>query len=212
MVALAPVLLAACSNVGVAPPPPTSGNKSGGELVHGQWQFQYSPGMPAGPTKEAGGWHFDFPKADGVHYLVVGSNGPASGMKQIALDYEVTTTGNPVFEFRTAANNTCPTPLGNVSLYMQRKGDDLSGAGAYEYYRFWSRPLLSELKAGPATLTVPLTDDNWISVYGKHGQLAGALSNLQAIGMTFGGGCFAGHGVYVTGGTARFIAKSYSVN
>lgn len=199
-------------NDGVAPPPPATGNKSGGELISGNWQFQYSQGVPSAPTKAAGGWHFDFPKADGVHYLVTGSNGLAPGMKQIVLKYEITTNDNDLtFEYKTAANNTCESPKANVSLYFQRKGDDLSGQGAYANYRFWSRPLLSELKAGPAELAVPLTPDNWINVWGQQYDLTGALSNLQAIGMTFGGGCFAGHGVYVSGGTARFTATSYQV-
>ena len=204
-------LLTACGSVPTPPPAPTSGNtKANGELVSRPWVFQYSPNA-VGSNHIQGALSFDFPNKDGIHYLVTGVNGMAPGMSSITLDYEVLTTGNPVFEFRTAADNTCPAPLGNVSLYMQRKGDDISGTGAYEYYRFWSRPLLSELKSGTATLTVPLKPDQWITVYGKQYDLSGALPNLQAIGMTFGGGCFAGHGVYVTGGTAKFNMKSYLV-
>jgi hypothetical protein len=37
------------------------------------------------------------------------------------------------------------------------------------------------------------------------------LGDLQAIGMTFGGGCFAGHGLFVTGGTATFILKEFQL-
>jgi hypothetical protein len=33
--------------------------------------------------------------------------------------------------------------------------------------------------------------------------------NVGNIGMTFGGGCFAGHGVNISGGTARFSLTSY---
>jgi hypothetical protein len=30
--------------------------------------------------------------------------------------------------------------------------------------------------------------------------------------MTFGGGCFFGHGVWVSGGDARFILNNYVIN
>jgi len=36
-----------------------------------------------------------------------------------------------------------------------------------------------------------------------------ALQNVGNIGMTFGGGCLAGHGVNINGGTARFSLTSY---
>lgn len=207
LIFLVALLLAGC-NDGVAPVPPAT-SKSGGEMVNGSWQFQYSPGM-ASPAKTSGGWSFDFPTKDGVHYLVTGSNGLSPGMKQIVLEYDITMTGSPVFEYRTA-DNSCDSPKANVSLYFQRKGDNLSGEGDYANYRFWSRPLLSELKAGPGTLVVPLMADQWINVWGQHTAITTALANLQAIGMTFGGGCFAGHGVFVTGGTAKFTAKSFQV-
>ncbi len=208
-------ILVSCSDHGVAPAPPAPNNKSAGELINQTWQFQYSPNMPGAPARETGlvGWHFDFPSRDGVHYLVTGSNGLVPGAQTVALEYEITTTGTPVFDFRTAADNTCVSPPANVSFYMQRKGDNLSGEGDYANYRFWSRPLLSVLTAGSSTLTVPLLAAQWINVWGQNNGtgFSQTISNLQAIGMTFGGGCFAGHGVFVTGGTARFNAKSYLI-
>jgi hypothetical protein len=74
--------------------------------------------------------------------------------------------------------------------------------------------------SGDVTMTVPLTPDQWSSVYRKVGNLnsstlAGfqdALANLGDVGMTFGGGCFAGHGVNVSGGTARFVLISYTIS
>jgi len=57
-------------------------------------------------------------------------------------------------------------------------------------------------------------------MYGKSGDddataLAGfqdALGNLGRVGMTFGGGCFFGHGVNVSGETARFALISYTIS
>ena len=39
-----------------------------------------------------------------------------------------------------------------------------------------------------------------------------ALGDLGHVGMTFGGGCFFGHGVNISGGTARFSLISYTVS
>jgi hypothetical protein len=77
-----------------------------------------------------------------------------------------------------------------------------------------------QAKPGEITLTVPLTPDQWSSVYGKvenynADSLAGfedALRNLGEIGMTFGGGCFFGHGVNVSDGTAHIALISYTIS
>ena len=75
------------------------------------------------------------------------------------------------------------------------------------------------LAPGARELVAPLDPAQWSSVLGKrgtdgaaarHGFEAG-LAQLGNVGMTFGGGCFFGHGVFVTGGTARFITTEYVV-
>jgi hypothetical protein len=38
-----------------------------------------------------------------------------------------------------------------------------------------------------------------------------AITNLENVGFSFGGGCFYGHGVRVSGGGARFALTSYKV-
>ena len=105
-------------------------------------------------------------------------------------------------------------------LYFQRKGDDLSGQGEYEYYRWWSKTAAYVLAPGNAVLTGDLTQPSqWISVYGKPGDgnvlaFREALTNIGTVGMTFGGGCFFGHGVFVDpgSGSAVFKAMSYRVD
>jgi hypothetical protein len=54
------------------------------------------------------------------------------------------------------------------------------------------------------------------SVFGRDGSerpsaFQAAISNVQLVGLTFGG-CFAGHGVYVTGAPARCIVRSFSID
>jgi hypothetical protein len=89
-----------------------------------------------------------------------------------------------------------------------------------QYMRWWSNPLAYDLTTGGIqTVTTPLTSDQWSSVYGQFGNsnaqaAAGfvrALSNVGLLGLTFGGGCFFGHGVDVLAGTATFNLISFEI-
>lgn len=80
-------------------------------------------------------------------------------------------------------------------------------------YRWFSNPIAAELVGGSEIqLTVPLAPDQWSNVYGHFGNedathAAGFQDTLQhpeRVGLAFGGGCFFGHGVNVSGGTAIF--------
>jgi hypothetical protein len=133
------------------------------------------------------------------------------------MTFEILTTGAPTFNYALASDNTCTTPA-TVRLFLERRNDDFS----QEFYRWWANPTGYDLQPTPGnvTLTVPLAPDQWSSVYGKFGNsddasLAGfwdALANLDRVGMTFGGGCFFGHGVNVSGGSARFVLLEYTVS
>jgi hypothetical protein len=67
---------------------------------------------------------------------------------------------------------------------------------------------------------VPLSPGSWSSVFGASGTasaeatagFADTLRNVANVGMTFGGGCFAGHGAYVSSGTATFYLVRYVIN
>ena len=89
-----------------------------------------------------------------------------------------------------------------------------------QYYRWWSINTFYVLAPGQAQLAASLTDPSqWLSVFGERadsspGARAGfevAKSDLGAVGFTFGGGCFYGHGVNLLGGTARFHVRSLAV-
>lgn len=192
------------------------------------WSIQYSPSMPNDPTIGGPGtWYFDFPvdpnypaciasqNCNSVGYVTDFHSGPVS--HSVSMTFQIVTTGAPVFNYVMESDNTCNTPA-TVRLFLERKHDDL----AEEFYRWWANPVGYELQptSGGVTLTVPLTPDQWSSVYGKFGNynattLAGfqdVLTNLGRAGMTFGGGCFFGHGVNVSGGTARFVLISYTIS
>jgi hypothetical protein len=180
----------------------------------GAWWFLYSPTMPAHPSAHPDFWSFDFPAQDGVHYLVQPVSGYASSTVRVT--FRIETTGSPFFDWRTAPNNICDNPA-SVRLYLQRRGDDMSAAK--EFFRWWSNPVAYTLAPGAGELVVPLDPAQWSSVLGKKGTdsaaarlgFEAALADLGNVGMTFGGGCYYGHGVFVTGGTARFIATEYEV-
>ena len=194
------------------------------------WSILYSPGMPSRPTAAGpGAWYFDFPTdpnypacvsnpneyCKSVNYVTNSYSGPAA--HSVSMTFQVLTTGSPTFNWVMESDNVCSTPA-TVRLLLERRDDDLT----QEFYRWWSNPIVFDLQAtsGDFTLTAPITPDQWSSVYGKFGSqdattLAGfqdALRNLGHVGMTFGGGCFFGHGVNISGGTARFSLISYTVS
>jgi hypothetical protein len=194
------------------------------------WSIQYSPSMPSTPTAGGPGtWYFDFPTdpnypacvynpdtlCHSVNYVT--NSYTESVSHNVSMTFQILTTGAPTFNYMMETGNTCATSA-TVRLFLQRKNDDLS----QEFYRWWANSAIYDLQptSENVTMTVPLTPDQWSSVYGKPGNLnattlAGfhdALTNLGHVGMTFGGGCFAGHGVNVSGGSARFALISYSIS
>ena len=109
--------------------------------------------------------------------------------------------------------NTCIAPA-TVRPFLLAH-DDWSS----EYGRWWSNPIAYELTAGSTTLTVPLTSDAWSDVNGRFGNYDAAtaaafndaITHMTKVGLTFGGGCFFGHGVSVSNGTANFYLTDYEV-
>lgn len=190
-------------------------------LTAGTWTIRYSPGMPSHPyPSNVGQWYFDFPTDpnSSVNY-VTASYGPSTAPSQmVSVTFTISTTGNPVFNYQLGdPQNTCNYPA-HVRLFLERSDDDMSS----EFYRWWSNPVSYELAAtrdGAVTLSAPLSPHDWSSVLGRFGDedqdtingFNSALAHLGNVGMTYGGGCFAGHGVNVSGGTARFTLLNYSV-
>jgi hypothetical protein len=134
------------------------------------------------------------------------------------MTFSIAVGPNTVFDYHTAPNNTCVNPA-YFTFMIERTGD----TGLHQrYYRWWSRDFSYQLQPtnGSLTLTVPLTPDQWSSVLGEVGKTSAAatagfadtLKNVGGIGMTFGGGCFAGHGVYLNSGNATFTVTDFRIN
>jgi hypothetical protein len=183
------------------------------------WAILYSPGMPPHPTpQKGGGWYFDFPtEPNSVHYALAAVN--MAAVSDVEAKLSVATTGTPAFIYNLQRDNTCLYPA-HVRFLLQEKGDDLSGRNGKQYFRWWSNSVAYQLAPGQANLRASLTDlSQWTSVLGEkaNGSAAAtigfkqAMANLGNVGFSFGGGCFFGHGVRVSGGGARFAVTSYGV-
>jgi hypothetical protein len=176
----------------------------------------------SGTIKKQGPWSYTFPlcpnpQACHTGYIAAAVNADISAANSITLSY-VITGDQPVFDYRTNPNNTCgPGKPGALSLYIQRQGDDMSAMGVMAYYRWFAVPERVDLALGSVTLTVSLKDvSKWVSVYSSDPAVNAsywqpALASVGNIGFVLGGGCFAGHGVALTSGSATFTLKSYVV-
>jgi hypothetical protein len=104
-------------------------------------------------------------------------------------------------------------PPATMHLFLWRSGDDLSCNGAMASYRFWALSGVTLKLGDNQTLTSVLDPSVWTNCYGQHDTngFAGALGNAMGIGFTFGGQNFAGHGVYLSRGSATFKVNSYTV-
>ena len=162
-----------------------------GPVVRG---VNHSVGMPERPTMQGAGWYFDFPAAGGkVDYVQWFDPPTLVGAKRIIVRYAVTGGGFTPFEY--------PDRPATVGVQFQRNGDNWSGGGKYQSYRWFSRQLLA-LQDGEFTLNVPLEMAAWGDVFGKSDNQAAfdaALKDMSNLAIVFGhasGG--AGHGVFAT--------------
>ena len=194
---------------------PTSPQTTGLSLAPSSWAI-FNPAPPI-YAESGGGLAFDFgynAGAGSAGYLY-NTSPPRVLAGRISVSFTVKTTGAPVFNFQTESVNTCPGTA-NVRPFLQAHND-----WAGEFGRWWADPDSASLASGSTTLAIPLTADRWTSVYGKRGNqdaattaaFADALANVTSLGVTFGGGCFFGHGVFVNRatGTAQFVLTNYAV-
>lgn len=186
--------------IGAPTPPPPPANI---------WQFQFSPGLVAPAPYGNGGFIFQFPATDGAHNLVRGYTAPVA---RLAIRYTVTVS-DPAVVWNHNPDSCGPATGGTIGLYIQAAGDlfllnDPNG-------RWFTWPIHKNLEAGSFSIDAPTRDNEiWTNVAGKkQSEMGFSLSAMvpQAVGVTFGGGCAAGHGTWVTGGTAT-ISADFEIN
>jgi hypothetical protein len=173
------------------------------------WTIAYSsPSVGTAMQAESDGTYwFVFPDPDShVNYLIERPPTVRPGQK-ITLVFSFVGDGTLV-----ATEGSAPP---RVRLFLQRVGDNLSGTGAYQQYRYWSLAYVDVSTPGDYTLSEVIDPSRWTDVYGKPGSqypdnFAACVAQLVNIGCTLGGE-FAGHGIRATSGTPKFILKSFSV-
>lgn len=176
----------------------------------------YSVNMPLSPSAHpTGGWFFDIPNptaaAGHVHYVTF-KHGSLSGKSRIILRYRVEMAEGVQIVPTDEEPNTYQSML---TIYFQRRGDDWSGRGKFEAYRWWaSFNIQMPIKAGPNVVEVPL-DGSWTAVVSSTATnnpkaFRDAIREAERVGFTFGGGDGLGHGVYATG-AARFVVTGFEV-
>src|ERR1035438_9007181 len=192
-------------------------------LTPSLWNLEHVSGSITHPALVNGALSFDFPQypnGDWVNYFDVqygtGSKLDISTSSYLTMTIRISTTGAPNFRYDSNPDNTCSFPA-HVRPYfaVSQSNPEYNSTG-----RWWSNPVAYQLAAGTVTLTIPLTPDSWSDVDGQFGNLNATTLNrfaatkaaVQEIGMTFGGGCFFGHGVSVENGTATFELLSYSIS
>ena len=154
----------------------------------------------------------DFPSSGAVNYLFTSS--PQLSIRgNLIVTFRIDTTGPVMFNSLDPITSACVIPA-SVRPFIWANGN-----GSSDYDRWWSNPSSSPLRAGAATIGVPLSPEAWSSVNGKIGNanaetkygFAKALLNVSRLGVTFGGGCSFGHGVNISGGQAQFVLTEFAI-
>ncbi len=163
------------------------------------------------------GFDFTFPtEKNNIGYLTKEYTSPLTTQLSMTVQAKAT-TGSPIYNyfFSTDPGNTCNYPA-HVRMFVQKYND------TSEFNRWWSvDPGSYQLSGGGSiTVTVPIIPSAWSSVFGKRGDLDAettaefwsAMNTPIIVGMTFGGGCFYGHGVSVLNGTASFTVLGFEAH
>jgi hypothetical protein len=210
---LVATLLAACSDGAVAESgPPTNHPRPDqwtiGPIIDGR---DYSRGMKLHPTPDPGGaWHIDLPRVPGSVHYVTFRHGPLAGRTRIVMRYRI--DADPGVRIVPA---TAPNLPSVISLYFQRGGDDWSGEGRFEAYR-WYATFASQSPVAPGVHEmIAALDGNWTAVErssARNNRVAfrAALAAADRVGFVLGGGTGYGHGVQATG-RARLTMLDFRV-
>ena len=179
-----------------------------GPVVHGQ---NRSRGMPLHPSAGPGrGWHIVLPQPPrSVHYVTF-RHGSLAGKRRIVMRYRVEAAPGVRILPRTA-----PQSPSVITLYFQRGGDNWSGRGPFEAFRWYATfASQSPIVPGERVLVAPLSG-NWTAVGRSSARsnpyaFRDALAEADQVGFVLGGGDGYGHGVFATG-PARLVVTDFRV-
>jgi len=204
---LAPVLVAGVAAAAAAAPPPASVWTIGPITSRGS----ASRGMPLHPSPGPGaGWHIDLPPPPGSVHYVTFRHGSLAGKRRIVMRYRIEAAPGARIVPATA-----PGAPSILTLYFQRAGDNWSGRGRFEAYRWYATfSSHSPLQPGEHEIVAPL-NGNWTAVQTSSARtnpaaFRDAVAEADQVGFVLGGGDGYGHGVYATG-PARLIVTEFRV-
>ena len=187
---------------------PAAGEWVIGPIIRGR---NYSEGVPLHPSpRRGGGWQIDLPqRPSGVHYVTF-PHGSLAGKSRIVMRYRIEAAPGARIVPATA-----PGAPSILTLYFQRAGDNWSGRGRFEAYRWYATfSSHSPLQPGEREIVAPL-NGNWTAVQTSSARsnpaaFRDAVAEADQVGFVLGGGDGYGHGVYATG-PARLIVTEFRV-
>jgi hypothetical protein len=187
--------------------PPAAAAWQIGPIIRGR---NYSDAVAVHASPRGGGWYFDLPRAGrGVHYVTF-RHGSLAGKRRIVMRYRIEAAPGV-----RIVPTTAPQLPSIITLYFQRGGDNWSGRGRFETYRWYATfASQSPITPGDHVLIAPLTA-NWTAVERSTATSApaafrDAITEADEVGFVLGGGDGFGHGVYATG-AARLIVTEFRV-
>lgn len=217
--ALLSTLLVGCDDSDPAPKPSTSVNLMDpavwevGPIIKGE---NKSKGVPLHPVATPDGWAIDIPHptpaAGHVHYITA-PYGPLAGKSRITMRYRVELAEGA--EIMPICCTDQPSYKGMLTPFFQRRGDNWTGSGEFETYRWWGTfATQTPIPAGEHEIVAPL-DAKWTAVQVSSSEtnpsgFAGALADTGRVGFCLGGGDSYCHGVYATG-PARIVVTGFAV-
>lgn len=204
---MAAAALASLATAASAAPPPASAWTIGPITTRGN----SSRGMPLHPASGPGAaWHLDLPGPGGSVNYVTFRHGSLAGKSRIVMRYRVEAAPGVRILPRTA-----PALPSIITLYFQRRGDNWTGRGPFEAFRWYATfASQSPISPGIHQIVAPLSG-NWTAVARSSAQtnpvaFRQALADADQVGFVLGGGDGYGHGVFATG-PARLVVTDFRV-
>lgn len=229
---IALLCLAACAHAPATKPPAPITAPVAVSLAPGAWQTYADASTTqhfALATAPDGGLQFALPTLPAsADYLFTAGAPSLAQAHGLSATLTVTASPDAVIDFAHGAGNTCPGAP-TVRLLIETTGPLMSGGLTLPFTRWYSAPVT--LAPGQTTLSAAL-GGGWTDVFGEASDSAvipqpaageapasttpaqgfvAALASGPEVGLTLGGGCFAGHGIGVTQGSATFELNSYTV-
>jgi hypothetical protein len=178
-----------------------------------RWSILYSRDCPASPSSVTvngkTAWRIEIKDRCQPHYVLRLANDKVRALLKEPVSWLVVTMQIANANLKSVQDGGTDT---YATVMLQRRGDDLSGQGAYAHYRQWAFRHRIKLIDGTFTVTIPMDRTIWTGVRGKNAPDAAwkdLLADLDRIGVTFGGASDGGHGV---AGNADLYMLKFKVN